>query len=108
VLSVIIAFVQLTFNTKILQTQGKYQIKPPLPFILGTEFAGRISKDSPIPKGCPFRPGDRVFGAGQGTYAEKVAVNPGQMLPLPDAMTYDQGAGVCSSLRFDATFSDIT
>ncbi|KAF8234013.1 alcohol dehydrogenase [Tricholoma matsutake] len=78
----------------ILQTQGKYQIKPPLPFVLGTEFAGRISKDSPIPKGCPFKPGDRVFGAEQGTYADKVAVNPRQMLHLPDSMTYDQGAGL--------------
>jgi len=77
-----------------LQTQGKYQIKPPLPFVLGTEFAGRISKDSPIPKGCPFQPGDRVFGASQGTYADKVAVSPEALLPLPDAMTYDQGAGL--------------
>lgn len=31
--------------------------QPPLPFVLGTEFAGRISKDSPIPKGCPYKPG---------------------------------------------------
>jgi hypothetical protein len=69
--------------------------------VLGTEFAGRISKDSPIPKGCPFKPGDRVFGAGQGTYADKVAVNPRQMLPLPDSMTYDQGAGVCFSRELE-------
>ncbi|RDB16964.1 Quinone oxidoreductase-like protein 2 [Hypsizygus marmoreus] len=78
----------------ILQTQGKYQIKPPLPFILGTEFAGRISKDSPLPKDCPFKHGDRVFGAGQGTFADKVAINISQILPLPDSMTYDQGAGL--------------
>ncbi|KAG6874483.1 hypothetical protein C0995_010393 [Termitomyces sp. Mi166 len=77
----------------ILQTQGKYQLKPPLPFVLGTEFAGRISKDSPIPKGCPYKPGDRVFGAGQGTYADKAAIDIERILPLPDNMTYDQGAG---------------
>ncbi|KAG5726061.1 Quinone oxidoreductase-like protein 2 [Termitomyces sp. T112] len=77
-----------------LQTQGKYQSKPPLPFVLGTEFAGRISKDSPIVKGCPYKPGDRVFGAAQGTYADKVAANVEQILPLPDNMTYDQGAGL--------------
>jgi NADPH2:quinone reductase len=86
--------ITLTSNLQILQTQGKYQIKPPLPFVLGTEFAGRISKDSPIPKGCPFKHGDRVFGAGQGTYADKIAVVHTQVRPLPDAMTYDQGAGV--------------
>ncbi|KAF8070122.1 alcohol dehydrogenase [Lyophyllum atratum] len=78
----------------ILQTQGKYQIKPPLPFVLGTEFAGRISKDSPIPKGCSLKPGDRVFGAGQGTYADKVAIDLERLQPLPDAITYDQGAGL--------------
>ncbi|KAF5385821.1 hypothetical protein D9615_002573 [Tricholomella constricta] len=78
----------------ILQSQGKYQNKPPLPFVLGTEFAGRISKDSPIPEGCPYKPGDRVFGAGQGSYADKVAADLERVLPLPDAITYDQGAGL--------------
>jgi NADPH2:quinone reductase len=87
--------IPFTFSLQILQTQGRYQIKPPLPFVLGTEFAGRISKDSPIPKGCPFKHGDRVFGAGQGTYADKVAVMHTQVRPLPDAMSYNQGAGVC-------------
>ncbi|KAG6900764.1 hypothetical protein C0993_002188 [Termitomyces sp. T159_Od127] len=77
-----------------LQTQGKHQSKPALPFVLGAEFAGRISKDSPIPKGCPYKPGDRVFGAGQGAYADKVAADVGQLLPLPDNITYDQGAGL--------------
>jgi hypothetical protein len=33
--------------------------QPPLPFVLGTEFAGRIAKNSPIPKGCPYRPGGK-------------------------------------------------
>lgn len=78
---------------QILQTQGKYQIKPPLPFVLGTEFAGRIAKDSPIPPGCPFKHGDRVFGAGQGSYADKMVVKVGSVLPLPDELSYDQGAG---------------
>ncbi len=57
---------------QILQMQGKYQRKPPLPFVAGAEFAGRIAKNSPIPKGCPYRPGDRVFGATQGAFADKV------------------------------------
>ncbi|OCH84896.1 alcohol dehydrogenase [Obba rivulosa] len=78
----------------ILQTQGKYQIQPPFPFVLGTELAGRIAQNSPIPKGCPYKPGDRVFGAGQGAYAEKAAVKWRQLLPLPSNMTFDQGAGL--------------
>ncbi|KAG7098570.1 hypothetical protein E1B28_000503 [Marasmius oreades] len=78
----------------ILQAQGKHQSRPQLPFVLGTEFAGRISRNSPIPKGCKFNRGDRVFGAGQGAFADKVAVYPEQLLPLPDILTYDEGAGL--------------
>ncbi|KAF9501485.1 alcohol dehydrogenase [Pleurotus eryngii] len=78
----------------ILQSQGKYQHQPALPFILGSEFAGRIAKNSPIPKGSSFKPGDRVFGASQGAYSEKAVVKAKSLLPLPDALTYDQGAGL--------------
>ncbi|KAI0768415.1 alcohol dehydrogenase [Irpex lacteus] len=78
----------------ILQAQGKYQNQPPFPFILGTELAGKIAANSPIPKGCPFKPGDRVFGAGQGAYAERVAIDWKSLQPLPANMTYDQGAGL--------------
>jgi len=79
---------------QILQSQGKYQHKPPLPFILGTEFAGKISQDSPIPKGCSLKRGQRVFGASLGTFADKVAVDFDRLIPLPDNITFDQGAGM--------------
>ncbi|KXN90586.1 Quinone oxidoreductase-like protein 2 [Leucoagaricus sp. SymC.cos] len=78
----------------ILQSQGRYQHKPPLPFILGTEFAGRIASNSPIPEGCPYKPGDRVFGASLGSFADKVAADWNSILPLPDNVTFDQGAGL--------------
>ncbi|KAG9316565.1 hypothetical protein JVU11DRAFT_2616 [Chiua virens] len=78
----------------ILQAQGKYQVKPPFPFILGAEFSGRIARTSHIPEGCPFRPGDRVFGHAQGAYADRIAVNANKLLPLPDNLTFDQGAGL--------------
>jgi len=79
---------------KILQAQGKHQSKPPLPFILGTEFAGRISSKSPIPKGCPFKAGDRVIGATGGAYAETLKVKWKELIPLPETMSFDQGAGL--------------
>ncbi|KIJ18751.1 hypothetical protein PAXINDRAFT_161556 [Paxillus involutus ATCC 200175] len=78
----------------ILQAQGKYQIKPPFPFTLGAEFAGKIASNSPIPKSCPFKPGDRVFGSAQGAFADQIAVKWNEIMPLPDNLTFDQGAGL--------------
>jgi NADPH2:quinone reductase len=89
-----------------LQAQGKYQIKPPFPFNLGAEFAGKVAKDSPIPKGCPYKPGDRVFGNAQGSFADKVAAKWQAVNRLPDNLTFDQGAGVLShDLRFTRVFT---
>jgi len=78
----------------ILQAQGKYQVQPPHPFTLGTEFAGKIARNSPIPKGCPYKPGDRVFGATQGSYADQVAINWDTLIPLPKNTSFDEGAGL--------------
>jgi NADPH2:quinone reductase len=102
----------------ILQAQGKYQsvsyydlrllplsylspsfdpcpaAQPPFPFVGGAEFAGRVSKDTPIPPDCPFKPGDRVFGSCQGAFAEKVAANWQQIFPIPKGMSYNEAAGL--------------
>jgi NADPH:quinone reductase-like Zn-dependent oxidoreductase len=64
-----------------------------LQFVLGAEFAGRISAASPIPAGCMFKPGDRVFGYAQGSFGEKVATSWKSILPMPSALSYDQAAG---------------
>ncbi|KIM91821.1 hypothetical protein PILCRDRAFT_809785 [Piloderma croceum F 1598] len=78
----------------ILQSQGKYQTQPPFPFVLGMELAGKIADNSPIPEGCPFKPGQRVFGSAQGSYADRVCANWVALAPLPANMTFDQGAGI--------------
>jgi len=78
----------------ILQAQGKYQNQPPFPFVLGSEFSGQVNANSPIPKGCPFKPGDRIFGYVQGAYAERVAVNWKNLSALPSNLSYDEGAGL--------------
>jgi NADPH:quinone reductase-like Zn-dependent oxidoreductase len=82
---------RLTSHPQILQAQGRYQTQPPRPFILGTEFAGTIAD---APAGSPFKFGDRVFGSAQGSLAERVVAKPELVLPLPDAVSFDQGAGV--------------
>ena len=70
-----------------------HQSKPRLPFTLGVEFAGTISRDAVLPQGCPFAPGDRIFGSAQGTLAERVSAPLQGLQPLPDSLTFDQGAG---------------
>ncbi|ORY32517.1 alcohol dehydrogenase [Naematelia encephala] len=78
----------------ILQAQGLYQTKPPLPFILGAEFAGRISASSPIPTGCPYKPGDKVFGYTQGAFAEHICVHPKVLLPIPRGISFEQASAI--------------
>ncbi|MBW0527634.1 hypothetical protein O181_067349 [Austropuccinia psidii MF-1] len=79
----------------ILQVQGKYQDQPPLPFIPGGEFSGVISKNSPIPKGCPFIPGQtRVFGSQQGSYSTKIATRWDQLIEIPTALSFEEAAAI--------------
>jgi len=79
----------------ILQVQGKYQNKPAFPWIAGCEFSGVVSANSPIPQGCAYIPGKtRVFGAGQGAYAEKIKVDWRTVIEVPDEMGLDEAAGL--------------
>ncbi|OXG89416.1 alcohol dehydrogenase [Cryptococcus neoformans Gb118] len=78
----------------ILQSQGKYQTKPPLPFTLGAELAGTISKSSPIPPGCPYKPGDRVFGITQGAFAEQAVAEWKRLLPVPKNLSLAEASTV--------------
>jgi NADPH2:quinone reductase len=73
----------------VLQTHGLYQIKPPLPFVPGSEVAGTVVS------GPGFAPGQRVVGfCVWGGYAEQVAVDPTMVFPLPDNLSFEQGAAL--------------
>jgi NADPH2:quinone reductase len=73
----------------VLQTRGEYQFKVPLPFVPGAEVAGTVVS------GPGFTPGQRVVGfCGWGGYAEQVAVDPSMVFPLPDGLTFAQGAAL--------------
>lgn len=57
----------------LLMTRGAYQLKPPLPFVLGMEMAGEVVEAD---AGSGFAPGDRVAaGTRLGAFADLVAVD---------------------------------
>ena len=67
---------------EVLLSRGQYQIKPPLPFVPGSEVAGTVRS---APAGSGLQPGRRVAAfPGFGGFAEVAAVDPGFVFPLPD------------------------
>jgi NADPH2:quinone reductase len=71
---------------------GTYRRLPPLPYIPGSDGAGDVLA---VGEGITsFRPGDRVYVAGAPTYADLVAAPAEAVWPLPDHLTYEQGAAI--------------
>jgi NADPH2:quinone reductase len=77
---------------EVLQSRGEYQIKPPLPFVPGSEVAGIVRS---APEGSGFSAGDRVAAfPGLGGFGEVVAAMPQATFPLPDSVSFEAGAGL--------------
>ena len=76
----------------VLAVAGKYQVKTPTPFIPGNEAAGvvrAIGKDVKH-----YTVGDRVIVMSSGSaFAEQCVAREVTTMPLPDAMSFEQGAG---------------
>ncbi|WP_308909703.1 NADPH:quinone oxidoreductase family protein [Pseudokordiimonas caeni] len=72
--------------------QGKYQFKPELPFVPGGEAAGIVES---VGDGVTnVKPGDRVIVTTMtGAFAEKVVAPAAMLMPMPDAMSFEVGAG---------------
>jgi len=77
---------------EVLQTRGEYQVKPPLPFVPGSEVGGIVRS---APAGAAVAPGDRVAAFCMlGAFAE-VAVAPEFFcFPLPATLDFAQGASL--------------
>ncbi len=76
----------------VLLTRGLYQVTPELPFVPGSEVAGRV-RSAPSGSGCAV--GDRVAAFPfLGGFAEVVEADPAMVFPLPDSVTYEQGAAL--------------
>lgn len=77
---------------EVLQTRGEYQLKPPLPFVPGSEVAGVVRAAS---AGSGFAPGDRVAAfCVLGGFAETAVAPAFLTFRLPDALDFAQGAGL--------------
>ena len=77
---------------EVLQTRGLYQIQPPLPFVPGSEVAGEVVS---APEGSGLAPGDRVAALVLlGGFAEHAVAQADTVFPLPDSLSFEQGAAV--------------
>jgi NADPH:quinone reductase len=73
---------------------GGYAMKPPLPYTPGSDGAGVVEQ---IGQGVAnWKPGDRIYTARtvSGTYAEYALALETQLHPLPENVSFAQGAGV--------------
>jgi NADPH:quinone reductase len=81
--------------------QGRYQIKPPLPFTPGSEVAGTIAAVGPDVDGAQLpRPevGQRVLAlTANGGYATQAVVPADAVVPIPDNLSAGQAAGLVQS-----------
>ncbi len=77
---------------------GNYATKPPLPYIPGADAAGIV--EAVGDDVSDIAPGRRVFVGGTtvhksyGAYAEKILCHAEQVHPLPERLSFAQGAGV--------------
>ena len=77
---------------ELLQTRGLYQMKPPLPFVPGSEVAGEVVS---APASTGLVEGDRVAAMVLlGGFAEYTIGNVFGTFKLPDTLSYAQGAAL--------------
>jgi NADPH2:quinone reductase len=71
--------------------EGKYQLKPTMPFSPGGEMSGEVIAVGD--KVTRFKVGDRVAGlTGYGAFAEEVIVPEHNLLPIPEGMSDEKAA----------------
>ncbi|HEX2889714.1 NADPH:quinone oxidoreductase family protein [Vineibacter terrae] len=70
---------------------GRYQVKPPLPHIPGSEIAGVVDALGASVSGLSV--GDRVIGQARGGFAEYAVVPAAAVARIPDTMRFEQAAG---------------
>jgi NADPH2:quinone reductase len=75
---------------ELLQTRGQYQFQPELPFVPGAEVSGVVAE---APEGSGLAVGTRVAALPMiGGFAEQVQARPDLVFPLPDTVSFEEGA----------------
>ena len=75
----------------ILIVQNKYQFKPALPFVPGSEYAGVV--DAVGAGVTQVKPGDRVMViGGTGGFGTHAVVPAEKLVPMPPSMSFEHGA----------------
>ncbi len=76
--------------------QGRYQIRPPLPFVPGSELAGEVTEVGEGVEG--WRVGDRVMASvGLGAFADEVVLDADRLLRTPQRLGDGQAATMLQS-----------
>jgi NADPH:quinone reductase len=75
----------------LLIVQNKYQMKPPLPFVPGSEYAGVVDAVGDAVKHLKLGDPVAVF-AGTGGFATHACVNAALVMPLPKGFAFDDAA----------------
>lgn len=75
-----------------LMIQGLYQVKPPLPYYPGSEFAGVVARaGSGV---TDFHVGDRVLGiANNGAFADQLTIASDKLVRVPNNLSAEVAAG---------------
>ena len=77
---------------ELLQTRGMYQMKPPLPFVPGSEVGGVVIS---APEGASVKPGDHVAAfCALGGWAETAVAPSYFTFPLGEHLDFAQGAAL--------------
>jgi len=76
--------------------QNKYQTKPELPFVPGSEVSGVVKSVGTGVQG--WKVGDRVAAqTGSGGYAEEVLAEPDRLLAIPESVDFTGATGLAST-----------
>jgi NADPH2:quinone reductase len=77
---------------------GIYQVKPPLPFVVGLEVSGTVES---APEDAGVKPGERVLallsagsGLTGGGFGELVDADPRTVVPIPDSMSFEDASAL--------------